>query len=88
MSDSTVPWDNSDTPNYRYTHDPEFKQLTDLLESFIRRCDFTPSEVRQAAMLACINYEMMRTDRRYYKLTIPENAENAISILEEWGQGK
>lgn len=45
-------------------HDPEFRQLVDVLEGFIERADFTPSELREASVYACINYEMRRTVRR------------------------
>lgn len=43
---------------YRYINDAMFKNLVDYMESFIQKGDFTPSEVREASMLASIHYEM------------------------------
>lgn len=48
----------------RYQNDPAYKQLVDMMEHFIHRAEFTPSEMREAAILASINYEMIRV-RRY-----------------------
>lgn len=42
----------------RYLSDAEFHQLVDLMESMIRRGQFTPSECREAAMLAQMHHEM------------------------------
>ena len=43
---------------YRYQTDPQF-------ESFIHRAEFTPSEIREAAMLASINYELTHIRKVY-----------------------
>lgn len=48
------------TPLEKYQNDPEYHQLVNMLESFIERAQFTPSEMREAVVLACINYEMRR----------------------------
>ena len=50
---------------YRYQTDPQFKNLVDLFESFLHRADFTPSEIREAAMLASINYELTSIRKVY-----------------------
>ena len=50
---------------YRYQNDETFKNLVDYMESFIQKGDFTPSEIREASMLASIHYEMT-TPRRMY----------------------
>ena len=57
-------YDKNDMRN-RYQSDAMFKNLVDYMESFIQKGDFTPSEVREASMLASIHYEMM-TPRRMY----------------------
>jgi hypothetical protein len=46
------------TPREKYMNDPEYNALVTTLESFIERAQFSPSELREAAVLACINYEM------------------------------
>ena len=56
-------WQN--TPEFRYRTDVKFKQLVDLLTHFVFKAEFTPSEVREAALLACIHYEHVRL-RDYY----------------------
>lgn len=48
------------TPEHRYQTDAEFKALVDVLEYHIHSANFTPSEIRAAAVLACIRYEMRR----------------------------
>lgn len=48
--------------NYeRYHSDPQFAALVDMFTAQLHNCDFTPSEVRLAAMMATINLESMRT---------------------------
>ena len=42
----------------RYRNDPEFHQLVDLIEQMIRQARFTPSETREAAMLAQMHHEL------------------------------
>jgi len=46
------------TPKEKYMNDPEYNRLVSTLESFIEQARFTPSELREACMLASINYEM------------------------------
>jgi hypothetical protein len=41
----------------RYEDDPAFRHLVDMLYMVIEKGDYTPSEIREAAMLAQIKYE-------------------------------
>lgn len=41
----------------RYESDPAFRTLVDTLYMCIERAEFTPTEIREAAMLAQIHYE-------------------------------
>lgn len=41
----------------RYLRDPEFAHLVDHLFHLIRKAQFTPTEIREAALLAQIKYE-------------------------------
>jgi hypothetical protein len=68
------------TPREKYMNDPEYHQLVLMLENFIERAQFTPSELREAAMLASINYEM-RHVRQY---TIDPRTEEAFRVLDEF----
>lgn len=42
------------TPKEKYQNDPKYYRLVNVLLDQLRRCEFTPSEVREAAMLACV----------------------------------
>lgn len=53
-------------PRERYRRDPMFHALVDMLRSAIARADYTPTEVREAAMLACIIEEQNRPARPIY----------------------
>jgi hypothetical protein len=46
-----------DTVSDRYDRDPQFRVLTDQLEYLIANAKMTPTEVREAAVLATIHYE-------------------------------
>lgn len=41
----------------RYRNDPAFRHIVDMMQSLIHNADYTPSEIREAAMLAQILYE-------------------------------
>ncbi len=56
------------TPEEKYLHDPHYKALVDSMMKMIRAAEFTPSEVREAAIYACIRYEQMRP--RPYKVKV------------------
>jgi len=48
------------TAEQRYFNDIEFKRLVDSMYDAIVRAQFTPSELREAAVYAAIRYEMSR----------------------------
>lgn len=68
------------TPREKYMNDHEYNRLVDMLESMIEHARFTPSEMREAVVLACINYEM----RHVRQSTIDPRAEEAFRILDEF----
>jgi hypothetical protein len=41
----------------RYQNDPSFSRLVDMMRACIENAQFTPTEIREAAMLAQIMYE-------------------------------
>jgi len=45
------------TPRERYQNDPEFHTLVDTIFMTIERCQYTPTELREAVMLAAIMHE-------------------------------
>lgn len=68
------------TPREKYLNDPQYHSLVQMLEGFIEEARFTPSEIREAAILACINYEM----RHVRGCTINPEVESALHVLEEF----
>lgn len=67
-----------DCPRDKYLRDPAYKALVDMIEHLIHRAEFSPSEIREAAMLACINYEMYTM--RSYQIRLPENSAVEIAM--------
>jgi hypothetical protein len=47
------------TAEDRYQRDPLFHRLVDLMCHQITELQLTPTEMREAAMLACIKFEQM-----------------------------
>jgi hypothetical protein len=67
------------TPRDKYLNDPEYHHLVCLLEDLIRQARFTPSELREACILASINYEMQHLHVHH----INPSVDDALRILEE-----
>jgi len=51
---------------YRYKNDTQVHALVDMLTSYIYNLQFTPSEIRECAMLAAINYERNRPPQVHF----------------------
>lgn len=66
------------TPAEKYMNDPEYHALVKTLEGFLHQARFTPSEMREACVLACINYEMQRVR----EFTIDFKTHEALRTLE------
>lgn len=50
----------------RYMRDPNFRSLVDMMHIVIRKGEFTPSELRDAAILAATHYEIHSKRAREY----------------------
>lgn len=68
------------TPREKYMNDPAYHDLVIAMEHFIERAQFTPSELREAAVLASINYEMRHVRDR----TIDPRTADAFRVLDEF----
>lgn len=64
----------------KYHCDPEFRRLVDTLESVIHSARYTPSEIREAAVMASINYEMKHVGRTIY---LDKETEGALKVLRD-----
>ena len=58
-------FDCPSAPEYRYEHDANFRSIVDLLHYFIQKAEFTPTEMREAALLACIHHDRYQLRRQY-----------------------
>lgn len=67
------------TPEEKYTNDPNYRRVVDMLEALIVNAEFTPSEIREACMLACIRHEHYR---RIRPVVISAEAARAMDVLE------
>jgi len=47
----------ADYPDERYRRDPVFAMLVNTIYMMLKKAEFSPTEVREAAMLAQIKYE-------------------------------
>lgn len=69
------------SPYERYHNDPAFKNLVEMMTHQIFSCNFTPSEMREAAIMASINYEMMNVNKTRY---IRPEMEEALATIREY----
>ena len=53
-------WRTHTTPEEKYRHDPHYHALVNMMESFIEKAEFTPSELREAALYAAIRVDLRR----------------------------
>jgi hypothetical protein len=73
------------SPEQRYQTDPTYHGVVDMLEAMVRQCMFSPSEIREAAVLACIHYELRQETM---PIAVPEDVFNAFQTIERWRDRK
>lgn len=71
------------TPDARYREDTTFHRLVDMLEAHLHNLDFTPSELRDAAMLASLHFEMRRVRHVHSHTMSAETAKHCWARIEE-----
>ena len=47
-------------PERRYRDDATYRAVVDMLEAFMHRAELTPTEIREAAHLAAMHFDMRR----------------------------
>jgi len=57
-----------DTPEDRYMRDPVFHHFVDAVEQLLHQAQMTPTEVREATMLACIHYDLRHVRRPIFRV--------------------
>lgn len=65
-------------PREKYLNDPEYNHLVNMLTGLIEQAKFTPSELREACILASINYEL----RHIRDCTVDPKISDALKTLE------
>jgi len=71
------------TPQEKYMNDPAYRRLVDMMHAMIAQAQFTPSEMREAAVLASIRYECSFP----HPFTIPPELEKAFGVLQLFKDG-
>jgi len=72
------------SPRDKYLNDAAYKRLVDVLICEIHDCHFTPSEIREAAILASIIYEERNPFVYQRQMEINFKVENALKIMRDW----
>jgi hypothetical protein len=57
------------TARDRYLNDPTYRRVVDMMEHLLHQAQITPSEMREAAVLASINYESHNIRRYHVPMT-------------------
>jgi hypothetical protein len=68
------------TPKEKYMNDPEYHPFVQMIEGLIEQARFTPSEIREMCMLACINYEM----RHIREHAIDPRVDEAFRVFDDF----
>jgi len=74
---------SNQTPKERYDHDPMYRQMVDLMESMLVAYQFTPSEMREMAIMASMHFEMRYGMRNYFQ-SVPHKVNEAFKQLEDF----
>jgi hypothetical protein len=68
------------TPREKYQNDANYHRMVDSMAHMIEQAHFTPSEVREMAVLACILYE----ERHIREFPYNEDVDKALNFLHGW----
>jgi len=73
------------SPDEKYNTDVTYRTMVDSMTQMIRECHFTPSEMREMAIMASINYEL-RYAQRIHKM-MPDDVKKALDVLHKYRKG-
>ncbi len=71
------------TPEARYHDDTTFRHLVDMMEAMMHNAQFTPSDMRVAAMLAAIHFESRKIRHVHGHTMTTETARRCESLIDE-----
>ena len=74
-----------DSPRDKYMRDPMYRQLVDFMVKAIDHYKYSPSEMREAAIFACILYEE-RNIRSW--VNVDADLEDALILIHDYGRGE
>jgi len=74
------------TKEEKYRNDVEFRSLVDILESYVHSAKYTPSEIREACILACIHHEMHHIQIHTFpaEKVLPEGVVKSLKEIDSW----
>lgn len=73
------------TPKEKYQHDVHYHTAVDSMVNLIHQCKYTPSELREMAILASIIYEEQQVHEvRVAGCAIDHKLENAFKTFDNW----
>lgn len=73
------------SPKERYENDAAYRNCVDMMEHMMHTAQFTPSEMREMAVIASIHHEMRYGFKHY---TIPLQVNDAFDVLSKWRSGE
>jgi len=72
------------TPRDKYINDPQYYALVNTMFSHIVACNYTPSEMREAAILASIIYEENRIRMLAPIPPYPKEISESLIYINKW----
>jgi len=74
------------TPREKYLNDNYYRTMVDMMVSYIDKCQFTPSELREMAILASIIYKEYQTKVRLPSKKPIKELNSAFRIFDKWAK--
>ncbi len=73
------------TPREKYMNDVHYHTMVDTMVGLIHQCKYTPSELREMAILASIIYEEQQVrEIRVAECAVDHKLENAFKTFDVW----
>ena len=79
------------SPEEKYLHDSRYHTLVDTMEAHLQSCLFSPEEMREAALMACIHYELNHSyhqENINIAETYPDYVLQALDRLIKWRKSR